>query len=155
MSESFVTGRLAEAVRRAEDACRKLNDACVAATDAMLAARAVRTHEASRYVMDCWHVASATARILSRANEYEPRTLAMLVAACRQIAMQCAWTCEMSDDYESLEACMRSCECASGACSELLGLLWDVSRTPPDENQGTPPHGSASAQGENGKTAVA
>jgi hypothetical protein len=147
---------LIEALKRTEDACRRLNDACVAATDALLAARAPRVHEASRYVMDCWHVANATARILGRHNDYEPRTLAMLVSACRQVALQCAWACEMSDDFGSLDECARSCEHAAGASAELLSLLWDASRSPPDDG-----HGSASGEGEprrgsgSGKTAAA
>ncbi len=153
----FVTGRLADALRRSEDACRRLNDACIAATDAMLATRTGRTPEASRFVMDCWHVAGATARILSRAADYEPRALAMLVSACRQIVMQCAWTCETSDEYEVLEPCMSACEATASACSELLAHLWDVGRSPPDDSQGSPPGSSSDEQmtGDRGKTVAA
>jgi hypothetical protein len=146
--------QLVEAVKRAEDACRRLNDACVAATDALLASRAPRVHEASRFVMDCWHVANATARILGRFRDYEPRTLAMLVSACRQVAMQCAWACEMSDDFGSLDECARSCEVAAGACAELLSLLWDASRSPPDDGHGA--SGEPQRQsGTGGKSAAA
>ncbi|HTJ43650.1 MAG TPA: hypothetical protein VL463_16205 [Kofleriaceae bacterium] len=143
-------------MKRTEHACQRLNDACVAATDALLAARAPRVHEASRFVMDCWHVANATSRILGRYGDYEARTLAMLVSACRQVALQCAWACEMSDDVGSLDECARACEHAAGVCAELLGLLWDTSRSPPDNG-----HGSGSGSGERelhggtGKTAAA
>ena len=148
------SSNLLEAVKRTEDACRRLNDACVAATDALLAARAPRVHEASRFVMDCWHVANATSRILGRHGDYEPRTLAMLVSACRQVALQCAWACEMSDDFGSLDECARACEHAAGACAELLGILWDDSRSPPDSGHGDG-SGEPHAQRGNGKSAAA
>ena len=115
---------LVDAIACAEQACRALEQACAGAIDAVLAARSARVHDASRFVMDTWHVANATARILAQAAEYEPRTVAMMAGACRQIARQCAAACDDAGDAPMIAACARACERAATACNELLDRLW-------------------------------
>jgi hypothetical protein len=123
-------GGLADALRRTEEGCRTLSDACVRATDAVLATRALHLHDATRFVLDACHVAGATARVLSRSADYQPHVLAMIVAACRQIAIQCAWSCESTRELLSLEECERACAVTAASCAELLEILHTLDRTP-------------------------
>jgi hypothetical protein len=116
---------LAEAIGATEAACRSLEQACGAAIDAVLAARSARAHEAARFVMDTWHVANATARILAHGAQYDPRTMAMLIGACRQIAIQCADACELATDVPTLDLCAGSARSAVTACNALLERMWD------------------------------
>jgi hypothetical protein len=121
---------LSDVLRRTEEGCRSLSLACVKATDQVLASRALHVHDATRFVLDACHVAGATARVLSRHADYQPQVLAMIVAACRHIAIQCAWSCESTRDVIALDECERACEQTAAACAELLVLLSALDRVP-------------------------
>lgn len=123
---------LADAIRATEAACRGLEQACGLAIDAVLAARSARAHDAARFVMDTWHVANATARILAHGAQYDPRTMAMLIGACRQIALQCADACEQAVDVPSLDGCAKTARSAVTACNTLLERMWDGLRETSD-----------------------
>ena len=118
----------ADVLRRTEVECRALSDACVRATDVVLSSRSLHLHEATRFVLDACHVAGATARVLSRHADYQPHVLVMIVEACRQIALQCAVSCESTRDVVSLEECERACEATVRSCGELLELLAPLDR---------------------------
>jgi hypothetical protein len=119
---------LGDSLRRAEERCRILRAVCVSATDAALEAHSPHLHETTRFVLDACHVAGATARVLSREVEYQPHVLALIVGACRQVAIQCAWACEATRDLLVLDECERACAETAGACAELLELLRPLDR---------------------------
>jgi hypothetical protein len=117
-----------DVLRRTEEGCRALSDACVRATDVVLASRSLHLHDATRFVLDACHVAGATARVLSRHEDYQPHVLVMIVEACRQIALQCAGSCESTRDVVPLDECERACAATVQSCGELLELLGPLDR---------------------------
>ena len=119
---------LEDVLRRAETACRTLRQACVRATDVTLEARAQQLHDTTRFVLDACHVAGATARVLGRHADYQPHVLALIVAACRQVAIQCASACESTRELLPLDECAHACEESIASCDELLALLRPLDR---------------------------
>ena len=136
VSMSHVAGPalLREKLDSSERAARQLADACFAAWGT-LGARSSGVSRAANLLMDCSYVASATARLLCHADDYQLHTLSMHVAVCRRVARQCADVCEQQAN--AMSACAATARAAVASFSDLLAFLWDTTRP---QRERTPEH---------------
>lgn len=126
MSISAHPQALAAALARCEAAFRTLGDACSAACDVVLAAR---TPALAGQLMDCWYIAGATARLLSRHADHPAKTVAMMVAVARQVT-RAATGAVPSDPPPAVHAWVRATRDAQLAATAVLGLIGDETVEP-------------------------
>ena len=122
---STYTFALRDRLETAERAARQLSDACFAAWGA-IDQQAPGLHRSANVIMDCSYMASATARLLSRPDEYQLQTIAMNVSVCRRVARRCLQVCEEQPAL-AFATCARAVRQTVDAFSALLHFLWDSS----------------------------
>jgi hypothetical protein len=114
---------------RCERACAALSEACAAASDVAITTRGRETDTCVGSIMDCWYIGGATCRLLSRHAEYRPRSVAMAVAACKDVA-KLAVTRADGATIPAIKAWARAARECVHACTSTLGMLWDRALDP-------------------------
>lgn len=126
MSISAHPQAVSAALTRCELAFRALGDACSAACDVVLASRSPAL---AGQLMDCWYVAGATARLLSRHADHPAKTIAMMVAVARQVTRAATGAVPL-DPPPAVHAWVRATRDAQLAATAVLGLIGDESVEP-------------------------
>lgn len=104
----------AEACRACAQACRTCADACATEPNADEMARCIRLDQ------DCADICDATAKVLSRASEADPTTLAALLGACAAACDACGTECEGHASMEHCRVCAEACRACESACRKLI-----------------------------------
>ena len=109
------------------DALDALNDciqACVADSDADLNEKDL--HDMVRCIRLCLHctdVCAATAGVLSRPAEFDPRVVRPLLESCIAVCKSCGDECERHTHHEHCRICAEACTRCESACRSLAGAI--------------------------------
>jgi hypothetical protein len=109
------------------DALDALNDciqACVADTDADLSEKDLADMvKCVRLCLQCTDVCVATAGVLRRPAEFDPRVVRPLLESCIAICKSCGDECESHTDHEHCRICAEACRRCESACRSLSGAI--------------------------------
>jgi hypothetical protein len=125
-------------LRRCEAACAALADACSAASDVAITTRAREADACVGSIMDCWYIGGATCRLLSRHAEYRPKSVAMAVAACKDVTRHAVKQADGAT-IPAIRAWARAARECALSCTSALGLLWDRALDPIGSWEATAP----------------
>lgn len=128
----MATDRHADTLRLAiascAGACTTLNDACASALETAIARAGAPVQPGGDLLMDCWYIASATARMLGRYADYDPTNAAMQVSVCQHVATRAATSCDRTPG--PLHALGVAAGACAAACAIVLELIWDRATDP-------------------------
>ncbi|NLE80567.1 MAG: four-helix bundle copper-binding protein [Rhodococcus sp.] len=98
--------------------CRLCADACLAEDMVADLRRCIRLN------LDCAAVCAATAEILGRQNEGDPRVTQSVVEACITACEACAEECERhAEMHEHCRICAETCRRCADACRRAISLV--------------------------------
>lgn len=116
------------AIASCASACSALNDACAGALETAIARAGAPVQPGGELLMDCWYIASATARMLGRYGDYDPTNTAMQLSVCQHVAARAATSCDRTPGpLHALGAAAGTC---AAACAIVLELIWDQAIDP-------------------------
>jgi len=113
------------ALTDAIESCLSCGQACVACSDACLGEKEVdRFRNVIRATNDSGDMCIATAKILSRLNEPNPRTLRSIITACVEQVRETGIRCnEHAQHHEHCRFCSDACRACENTLSEYFSLI--------------------------------